>query len=879
MSEPASEQQPEDSARQIDRQLLAESRLYGVAYQPYADMSPRERGALKARWANKLRAEARRRRIDPDEFLAMTEDAREEARKEHPEPNVVAVKRREAPAAAVSAAFEAVLRRHPPPADEEESEPPLPARPSRSQQPVADVYDEGLTEGDPQEEVVHSPMDEIPATEADPRMRTHPTIGEVRPTDNEDLVGWKQPKNLRDVYARFTIGDGQHFIRVERLEPRVWAQIPCSGYLGEIREAITESEFHQWYGGRVYALTVYGPDPKGRRDPATGLPIIKAKTDPFRYTVPVFPPNLAVLPGTNPTKQNQQKQGESQMNPFAPGFQQGAVPATPADAAMHRTNIDFMQNLLKRADEEKEELRKAALVSAAPNKDVLSIVSEASKQAVEQANRAAEKREESLREQLSLAREDARQMALKLERIAEQQQNQRTSQNPVQDAVHLVKEMHPGKNAEDEIVRLRQAHMEETNRIREQNRESAAALKERHDDELKRLRERLEDSEKHAREILEQTERRWRDRETELKGQVEQTRREERDVAERRVAETVARFDDRIKDMREQHARELRMQGEQHTTRVDTTKSTWDMQLANAKERIARLEEELSEAREEAEKSKDPVQVIGKITAQAEALGFTKTDENANQTAGERFVGTVGMGLSKAFETMNEWLPRAMEARAGGGQGQPGAPRQLPPAQGQGQPPQQQRIPRPQPRRTVAWASQGSVPVAGHQPTIPPETPFQPQQQPQQVQPMQPTTPMAPPPMQQVQPPPQNMSPMPAPQPQAPLQEHVPQNGQGTNALGAIFPDTAIVEFRAEVERAINVGLPAEIFAQRFVEAYPGPSGALVQMHKPEDLLSVVRGMPGGAESVILRRDGKRWVEKLWQQIASQHQARAAQPS
>jgi hypothetical protein len=29
---------------------------------------------------------------------------------------------------------------------------------------------------------------------------------------------------------------------------------------------------------------------------------------------------------------------------------------------------------------------------------------------------------------------------------------------------------------------------------------------------------------------------------------------------------------------------------------------------------------------------------------------------------------------------------------------------------------------------------------------------------------------------------------------------------------------------------------------------------------------------------VILRRDGKRWVEKLWQQMAAQHQALAAQP-
>jgi hypothetical protein len=866
MSEPGLDPQRDDPVappeRQIDRKLLTESRLFGVPYAAYTEMTPRERGAVKGRWVNKLRQEAKRRNVDADEFVSMTEEAREEARANFPEhiraqpgPTV----RRRVPA---NKTIEDIARAH---ADDDDDPPPSSRQP-RSQ--VAELYDEGLTDGEPE---TYSQMDDVPPTEADPKMRANATLGDVRPTDNEDLVGWKQPRNLRDVYARFTIGDGQHFVRVERIDPKVWQQIPCSGYLGEIREPVTEPEFHAWYGGRVYALTVYGPDPKGRRDASTGLPIIKAKTEPFRYTVPMLPPNLAVLPGNNPTRQ---QQGESQMHPFAQfGAPQG-LPATPADAQMHKTNIDFMQNLLRTSEEEKKELRRAAEHSG-PSKDVLQVVSETSKQAVEQANRAADQREAALQEQLKQAREDNRALAAKIEKVSEQQQQSRP--NPVQDAVSLMNTVNPGRSSEEEVKRLREAHTEEAARIREGHRESLAALKERQDDELKRLRERLDDVEKVGRSKLDDAERRWREREKELRDQMDQQRRDERDTAERRVTETVARFEDRMKDLREQHNRELRMQTEQHATRVDTTKGTWEMQLTNSKERIARLEADLEEAQAEAERSKDPVQVMEKVTAQAEAMGFTKKEDD--QTAGERFIGTVGMGLSKALETMNDWLPRAMAARGPGLPPGPSAPRALPPGPG-GQPGmQQQRVARQPNRRAVAWASQGSIPIAGQQPTIPADV-IPPPVVMVQPQPMAPQ-PFQPPPFQTQPMPEQPVQAAPPPAyipPPVPQQQPVPQtNGHSTNALGAIFPDEAIVEFRTEVERAINAGMPADMFAERFVKAFPEPTAMLVQAHKPDDFIGVIRGMPNGAESVILRRDGKRWVDKLWEQIVVQHQARAQQ--
>jgi hypothetical protein len=844
--------EPDEPRRPIDRQLFAEARLYGVAYSPYLEMSPRERGALKARWTHKIRAEAKRRNVDPDEFVQMDEDQRERAREEYPE-RLPVVARKTLPSAAKRPeprTIDDVVRSHAP-------ESPI---------GVADMVDEGLTR--PDVESFSQGADDAPPTEADPKRRDRATLGEVRPVDNVDLVGWTQPKNLRDIYSRWTIGDGQHFIRVERIDPRVWQQIPTAGYIGEIREPISEEQFHAFYGGRVYKLQVYGPDPKGRMDATTGLPIIKPKTEPFPYNVPMLPPNLLALPGTSPGKQGERVM-QSPFSAFFPGAQPTGIPATPADAQMHKTTVDFFSTLLKRSEDEREDLRRAA--TSGPSEGVLKVVSESSKSAIEQANRAAEARERTLLESLSQAREDNKALSAKIEKLAEQQNENRGS--PVQDAVTLMQTVHPTKSAEEEALRLRASHTAAMTALKTGHEEEIKRERTRHDDELKRLKERLDDAEKAYKAKLDDIDRANKVRERELRDETERVRTDERAVAERRVQETIARFDDRIKDLREQHGRELRMQTEQHSTRVETTKGNLELQLSNQKERIAQLKDDLDQARADLSSATDPSEVIKKAEQQAKVLGYTKRDENGPQTAGERFASTVGMGLSKAFETMNDWVPKAITAsRAGapalGGPAvQPGQQRALGQPQQPGQPGMQQ--PRPGPsRRAVSWASAGSVPVAGQQYTIPPETP-QPAPAPQ------PAAQQPPPPAQQQAAPSQD------PAPQQPSAPSPPSNGNGaaTTRLGRVFPDEIVVQFRTEVERAINTGFSAEAFAQRFVGTFPEPARMLVSLHKPEDLIEVVRGMPDGADSPILRRDGTRWVEELWQQIVVQASAQvSAQP-
>jgi hypothetical protein len=814
---------PHEGAREVDRQLLAECKRYSVPYKSWLEMSVGERGAVKAKYTRGLRHEAKRRGIDDDEFVKMTDEERDRVREEYPE---------RPPGKRKPRTVDEVAQAHA-------------AR-------VADVVDQDLSSPGP-----YSPASEVPAIEEDPARRDRPTLDEVVPVENKDLVGWETPRNLRDVFARYTIGDGQHYIRVERIEPRVFQQIATSGYLGEIREPLTEEEFHAFYGGRIYELSVYGPDTQGRRDPVTGHPLIKPKTKPFRYTVPMYPPNLAVLPGTNPTK----KKNGDPMHPFSM-FQSPVLPTTPADASMHKSNLDFVAQVIERSAEESRELRKELQSKGSADVDVLRVIGDQSKSVVEQANRASEARERSLLDQLENEREQRRELAAKLDKLQEQMSAE-PRQSPVKDAVELMKVTNPAQTAEQHLSRQNESHRSEVASLKESHRDAIETLKSTHRDaietmksrqeeELKRLRERADEIERSYGRRLEDAERRQREVAQEHKDQMEQLRRDERAAADQRVKDTEKRFEDRISDIKLQQERELRMQEEQHKTRVETTKSNLELQLSNQKERVKRLEDEVSEARAELAEAGDPVAVVEKQEKIAKSLGWRKEEKDGPQTAGERFAATVGIGLGKSLEDMGTWLPKVAEAFRKQPLGGPpvGVPPGLP---GRRPGPPGQRGPGPGQRRAVAWATQGSIPITDHRPSMPPEAP-------PAAPPPQPEA--APAPQQQAAPPPE------APPPAAAPAEPAPSNGAAPYPGGIPeIPMEFVQAFRTEVEMSIDGGRSPDEFARLFVERFPDPARELVTLYKAEDLMKLVESLPNGPSSNILRRDGKRWVEKLWAAI------------
>jgi hypothetical protein len=820
----------EEPAQPLDRALQAEAALYGVPYKAYSEMSPRERGMTKAQWAKRMRAEARKRGLDEDEFLSMTEDERTAAREEHPERERPKKKRRKK----ANGASEVAAKDAP----EEDASPPESA-------PVPTASTTG---------------DRVPPTEADPRRRSQMTIGEISPI-GEDLVGVAPPKTLEDIYARWPVGDGQHYLRVERTQPKVWSQVAVAGYLAKIEKPITEEEFQRWFGGKEYLVTLYGPDPKGRHDPHSGLPVIKAKTEPIKITVPLLPPNLAVLPAAKPTKKEEVEMGQSN-NPFAtlfPGMGGGGVPATPAEATMHRTTTDFMEKLLRRGDEEQRELRRELDKRGNMTDGAWRAMSDSNRAVVDATARAAEARERSLAEQVKAAMDRADRLEEKLERL---------SQNGSGSTVELVKHLNPREAAAEALASAKDRHADEVRHLRETHAETLRALQESHKEEIGRWKDRERDGEDRHRRKVEDIEKTADKREKELKEEIERVRRDERDVANTRVKETEKRFEDRIRDVKEQHASELRMKDEHSTTRIETQKATLEMAKTNAEERAAAASEEAARARQEAEDAKDPIKVKEKAEGLAEAFGYEKKDENAPQTAGERLAAGVGLGLGKALESAQEWLPNTLkevaQIRAGGPQRpQPGAP-QLPPgvtpeqaAAAAAARAAQARRPR---SRAVAWATQGGIPVANAQPTIPASevgmsgaaTAQEPQAAAAPAQPAQPA--------------PAQTAAAPAASAPPPLP---PALVQKLNESG-VTPEY-LASFRQEVEMAVSTGFSPDEFASRFAQAYPEPSKQLIVRFVPTDVFEVIEAM-GGADSPILRRDGKKWLETMWEALQDAHE-------
>lgn len=782
-------------------QDLADAEHLGIPADHFSALSKRERSALKTRRKATLKAEARRQGIDPDEYLAMNPDERARAR--------------------IRAKVEAQ-----PSEDDEEAE--------------------------------------APPTEFDPAKRDGITVGPIVIREKRpDFVGKAAPRTLRDLYTYFTIGDGQHVIRVERKEPKVFQGIACAGFLGEIRERLSESQFQRYFGGRLYEAQVYGPDPKGAHDELTGLPKIKALTEPITITVPLLPPNLHVLPAAKPESDEGAMQGMQGFNPFA------TTPATAADAKMHETNMTFLWKQIESVSRERDEAMKAVTRANGGAQDkLLSIVEKQHEDQVAALKQEQENRNKIYEDRISEEREARKKIESEMKEIKSKLDDRKGGTG---DAVEMVKALSPQRNASEEVARVSETFTEQIKRMKETHSEQLADLKERQHEELKRLesrhqeelgreRDRSRDLEQHYKKTLDEERTKRTERERDLKDEVDRVRNDERAVADRRVLETEKRYEDRIKDLDRTHDRELKSEAGRWETRLTTTEATLKMELASVRERLAETKEELEAAQEEARKAGDPIEVIEKFKKQAEAAGYEKPEDKKG--AFEVFAAAAGQGVGQMLSTFDKWWPQTMEKwnQRPIVQGQP---RQLM----QQQPNDQVSAAR---QRRVAWATEGSVPAAQQQPPNVPATPlgFQ-QQQPGQQPPAQPVQAQAEPQAQPANGAPQ--APPPPPQQPAPAAPGQPQ----TNPLNQLFSDQAIEGFRQNVEQAINAGVPADMFAQQFAQVYKDPSRRLVQLYEAENFLSYVKGRPDLATSPILRRDGKTWIEGMWSKLQEIHKAAA----
>ena len=702
--------------------------------------------------------------------------------------------------------------------------------------------------------------------------RDGPTTGPIRervPAPIDDLVGDRPPRTLLDLYARWPIAeDSDFFLRIERTLPKRYQGVVTTGLVGEIRgRRVSEADIQRMFGGQEYKVTLYGPDPRNRGAvEADGSPKVKALTDPITITVPILPPNLSALPSVNqePTPMNQ-------MNPFGPT---AAGPTTVGDATVVKASAGFFADAMKM---QASESQRREAESGKATSHLISFMSESNKTQLEQVKEEQRRRDAAYEKELeALKAQVEREKAAQTE-IATRVAKEKDKSNEA--LMELYKVMGPDKQAE--VQRLSEYYREQTDIIRRSHADQLQSLQMRHEADLRRADERLKDTEMNYRQILEQerTQSRqmldqersqWSQRESDLRTQMERQTENERKMAQQRIDDMKERHEAEVRGLEKAHERELRTLKEAEGVKFSVAQQTSEMSREHLNERLQDAREEVERIREEVAEAKDLSKQLEAMERQAELLGFEKKDANEPKTPWERFAATAGAGLSQVLSTANEWLPAVMAERQ-----QNAAARALPPAQPQQQrmrPPMPQQHPQqvnpqqqPSQRRRASgaeWAAEGvSVrpepqpePGFRHPAPEPVKTPVQPVAQEQNVT-------------------------------QNPQEtEDKPLNGSEMKIAFSekflqFFPPEALMGFLQSAEQAINNQVDPSGFAELMVNSpYSAGARALVSNFTPEELSKEVENIPGTESSPLLRRDGKRWMERLFRALKSALPKEESQP-
>lgn len=705
-----------------------------------------------------------------------------------------------------------------------------------------------------------------PPDNPDPYKRDGITVGPIMEREkppHEDLVGDHVPQTLEDLYGRWPIvKDTNYYLRIVRTAPKKYQGVDATGLVAEIRgQKITEAQIQRHFGGKEYEVTLYGPDPRGRVD-AEGEPVIKALTEAIKIVVPALPPNLAALP------QETMQQFNMIPNPMNPYGPVAMPPTTAADAHIVKANASYFADITKLQQAENE---KRLAASEKITTGVMNFMSESQKLQLNQAKEDAERRERLLQEQikelktqLELAKNNTTAVAAEVAKSKDESHR---------GLMEFVAKMGPDKEAE--IRRLSDYYTQQVEVLRRSHDDQIKAMRDRHDGDLRRADERVRDTESkyqqmleqersQSRQMLESERSQWAMREKELREQNDKQLTAERQMTQQRIDDMKERHASELRQMEKAHERELRTLQEANGVKATVSDQTHKMALQQAEQRVQELQAQIEELKAELEEAKDIPTQLEKMEHTASILGYEKKDASEPKTPLDRFLSTAGAGVSQFLGSANEWLPGLMAQRAQAQQAAAAARAALPPPQqrrmqapqqpipqqgpAQQQPaPQQQRVVR---RQTGAqWAEQGvriqPPPQAEERAPLgfqPPDTQGTPA----------PTTTSTPPP--------------------PPAAENMTQEEQENKSpfppkFREHFPDEALVAFLVQVENQINNSTPATSFADLFLMQYPEAADRLVSNFTANEIIAAVAAMEGSETAAILRRDGKKWLQRLFVEL------------
>lgn len=699
---------------------------------------------------------------------------------------------------------------------------------------------------------VYTARDTEPHPEEDPERRDGMTIGAILPEDGTefpDTAGRGPPATLTDACALYPLGQGTHFIRLERLKPVMHQNIPTAGYLGDIRHPMSEREFQRRYGGGVYKLIVYGPDPRGREDPVTGAVIIKALTRPFSITVPGYPNPHSLLGG-------EEERERMFGGPSAWDRRPGGIPPTSAEASMHR---DALQVTERVATEERREKREAQQkLEAARESGTAAVVSAVRETAKDS--------QETMREQLRLEREradrerESREAEIKeLRREVLALRDKPSETSGAWDAMSkMAGVLAPGSRSTEELSRIHESHRAEINRLNDTHRVALEELRRTYDDRVKAVGEQLESERRRARDEMK-----------DLTDRFERRERDQRDLFEQRMKDKEASFDRQLTDLRESHRNEVARVEKENERRVHdaershdlvkaTEKQALELQIVQLKERIALLKDEVGKARADADKKGNLGEQIAEVTQMAEVLGLKKTEEEGPKD----WKMMVAEGVMKALQNVDKVVDAyarnrqtklqetALQVHVQQAQQQAQQQRA---AAGPPEPPRRElRGPGGQPLRAQrVWGTEGleMAPNTRATNTVTSTPPLGPDVRPSAAD----------------APPAAAAAPAPAPvQAPAPAAPPAPAPVQ---APAQPLPTDILETFRIWAEGEIEQGSDPLEFGRNVVRrAGPARALAVLEGAKLDDLMAALASSPETAGSPILTRAGQAFMRTAWEE-------------
>lgn len=732
------------------------------------------------------------------------------------------------------------------------------------------------------------------------------SVGPILETDKPvDLVGDRPPRTLTDLYSRWPIeADPQYFLRLERTKPKQYQGVNVAGFVGEIRgRKITEVDISHRFGGSEYKITLYGPDPRGRTDEENRIKI-KALTEPITLTVPVYPPIMTTIADN--------LENTRTMNPFGPVV---APPTTAGDASIHKANAGFFSEAMKMM---KDDFVKQNATSSQATSQIISVISESSKSQLEMLQQQAKQREEALLKQIVELRDDVKRAQLEKGTVATEVSRAKDEANT--QLLKYMEKLTPDKQAEiarlqsyydSQIENMRRSHEDQMKALKEANQVALDRLVETNKAHVERLEARNRDVETQYRLLLEQERSQaarlleqertqsskqlelergqWVTREAQLRDQLRDQSATERDLSAQRIADLKERHAEEIKNLERSHERELRSLRDSADVKLTVSKDTSALMIKQAEERLKDAQEEAERAREEAEDAKDITKHLERAEKTAELLGYEKKDASEPKGPWERLAATAGAGVSQLFASADQWLPAVMAQRAAAQAAAAQQQQQRPPQQLQGpqrvRPGQQSPMAQQpqQPRQGgVEWARRGAQ--------------VRPRTAPAPVAPVQGPPPgfreeIVAPPM--ASPPPEVMSTAATPLQQrgdASLSQPPPefvQNGgkseeeeeipnvQFPEKFQQFFPNEAMIGFLMQAERSVRDQVDPTGFATLMVQMYADGAKTMVDNFEPSELLEVVE-QQGNSQSPLLRRDGRKWIDRLWKAIRKELQSQSA---